>query len=864
MKKFYLAVILLAVLLFFMINLTYANENFYAYHTKVQHSATDYFGKFADIIVVLGEDKQLEFTRRTENQPLWRTKSGTYLIDDLYPGRDRDYEFFYNYVRLIETSPQKIVVHWRYFPDIQTLERANREKNPLEPHGFLGGVHELFTIYPDGKVERAVKDAQGSTIEDWKNPNLAIKQTITLKDDGIDFGKVNWGRGQREYDEEEEEEKFVKKWPVIEADNLPKPAKKWSLNKAFGESAAYTDDSAGEEESEIEGLSVTYKKGVSGSALVFDGYYTAITQYRNPEINDQLSIDAWLALDVYPYNDAPVVHQSQKTGEKGYYFGIDPYGYPFMRLNGSEVKSKEKLPLYKWQHLAVTVGNGKINLYQNGKSTASGAFSGKIDLPDVYSKIGLNTEKLRCTDYVRDFPQNLPFILGIQGVMDEVNIYDKTLSPGEIAKIYQTYRPDDLSSPVAIGVLPGEIGTASKFGAYYKTLPFQETWDNMWRLSDYADVVVKFDHIPTSVVYWHGSNYAANWITDANQWMSDQSSEIWGPHGCSEHMADKQLRNSYVRIIENTSARVVVHWRYPCVDVGYVCTDKLNWSDEYHTIYPDGTGIRKVVWNKGYDTPGFQDIQFFTNPGETALDVVDLQAMTVANINGDVEELMWAKPNVVPKITIKDATIELLNSKSKYKIFVIFQGGNITPWGSVEQSKYTDDPFAGPWNHWPMHFVPSDGRFAVDHDRVTHFALGANDYAPQFGSLVHYGYTDQSIRTAIPYARFWQNPPQVNDVSGGKSYDFNKDEKAYIFKMEGEKLSFTIDADKNSPLVNPAFVIRHWEKMAPAKVVVDGKEVRAGKTLRQGDTRCAEGQLVKVIWLEMASEKPIKVEISRR
>ena len=193
---------------------------------------------------------------------------------------------------------------------------------------------------------------------------------------------------------------------------------------------------------------------------------------------------------------------------------------------------------------------------------------------------------------------------------------------------------------------------------------------------------------------------------------------------------------------------------------------------------------------------------------------------------------------------------------------MIFQGGNITPWGAVEQSKYTDDPFAGPWNHWPMHFVPSDGRFAVDHDRVTHFALGANDYAPQFGSLVHYGFTDQSIETVIPNARFWQNPPELSDVSGGKNMEFNKDEKAYIFKIEEDELSFTIDASEKSPVINPAFVLRHWAKISEAVVTIDGQSVSSGEKFRQGFTRCPQGHLIKIIWLEMKSEKPIKIKIS--
>lgn len=850
--------------LFVLIGMLCANQNFYAYYTKVQHSATDYFGKYADLIVVLDEDKQLEFTRRTGYQPLWRTGTGTHLVDDMYPGRDKDFEFFYTYVRLIEESQKKIIVHWRYIPDIETLERANQEKDPLVEHGFLGVVHEIFTIYPDGKVNRIIKDASNTSAGEWEDPDRAIKQTLMLTGNGVEHGSVHWGgEGQRDDDREEEERNGIEGRPVIDSNVLVKPVRHWSFDEGLEENMNEVSESVQEIEAEIEGLFTLYKKGISGSALAFDGYYTGI-EYRDEleEISNELTLEAWLALDVYPYNEAPIIHQSQNFGEKGYYLGVDPYGYPFLRINGAEIKSKTKIELYKWHHIIATVGNGTISLYQNNEPTASLPFSNEMEFTDTRTKIGLNTDKTRCTDYVRDFPQNLPFIFGIQGALDEIKIYDKALSLPEIQSIYSTYVPEDISSPVKKGVLPGETGKAKQFGAYYKTLPFQELWDNLWRLSDYADVVVKFDHLPTSVIYWHGSNYAANWITEANQWMSDQSSEIWGPHGCSEHMADKQVRHSYVRIIENTPARVMVHWRYPCVDVGYVCTNKLNWSDEYHTIYPDGTGIRKVIWNKGYDTPGFQDIQFFTNPGETALEVVHLQAMTVANIDGDVEKLQWAKPNKVPDITIENATIELLNSKSKYKIFVVFQGGHITPWGDAEQSPYTDDPFAGPWNHWPMHFVPSDGRFAVAHDRVTHFALGANDYAPEFGSLVHYGFTDQSIKTVIPRARFWQNPPEVVNVSGAENLGFNKDEKAFVFNMQSSTLTFTIQSGKSRPVVNPAFVLQNWPGHSEAIVKVNGEIMNSDQQLRQGFNRDADGNLGKIIWMEMNSTKPTELEIS--
>lgn len=836
-----------------------AGSNFYAYYTKVQNSATDYFGKYADLIVVLGQNKQLEFTRNTCYQPLWKTSNGEYLIDDLYPGRDKDFEFNYNYVRLIENNDDKIVVEWRYFPYTKTIEQANRDLDPLVKEGILGVVYEFFTIYPDGKVERTVKEAKNTQYHQWINPGCVTRQIIKLLDNGIDHGKVSWGRISNELLTTNIESR-----PVINDESLPEPLLSWKFDEILDEFEGLVIEENFELEIPLEGLMTDYKKGVSGTALAFDGYYSGlIVNEKVPNFDSSFSFSSWIALDVYPYNDAPIIQQSKKFGKEGYYFGVDAYGHLFLRVNGITVKSNAKLTLYKWHHVAATANNSQLKLYLDGKSIAEEKFNGNLTIPDVPLTIAINSEKERCTDFVRTNEQNLLFILGIQGVLDELNVYQSDLTPDEINKIYNTLKPDDPTSPIAKAVLPGEVGMSDTFGAYYKKLNFHELWDKMFRVTDDADIVIKFKGLPTSVVYWRGTNYSANWVTEKNQWMSDQSSEIFTAHGCSEHMADKQIRHCYSTIIENTPARIVIHWRYPCVDVSYLCTDRRNWTDEYHTIYPDGTGIRKVVWNKGYDTPGFEDIQFFTNPGQSPLDVVDLQAMTVANTKGEVEKLTWAPPNHIPKITIDNATIELLNSKSDYKIFTIFQGGKITPWGTHEQSKYTNDPFAGPWNHWPIHLVPSDGRFAVDYDRVTHFALGANDAAPEFGSIVQYGFTNHPIESVIPYAKFWQNPPGVIELKGGENLGFNKDQKAYEFTLKSESISFVVDGSSSSPIVNPAFVIYDWGNLKNAIVEVDGKQMTSEENCQAGISRDTNGRPFQIVWLNLKSEKPIYVKISK-
>jgi hypothetical protein len=775
-------------------------------------------------------------------------------------------------ILIIENGPERIVIHWRYIPDIELLERSNEELNVTLIEGFTSAVHELFTIYPDGRIERLVKNANGTTFRDWNNPGFGQKQEIQLKDDGIIHGSVDWGELH------EESIKKIEKSLIIDRAGLPVPSVSLTFDEGGGD---YPDMDFEEEELEevleemkdhvvdytnlefapISGHGAVYKKGVSGTSLAFDGYYTGIIYEEDLELEETMTLEAWVALDVFPYNDAPIIQRSERFGENGFYLGIDAYGNPFMKVNGAMTKSDESIPLYTWTHIAATIGEGRGTLYIDGKQISDVEFRGDFVPDDIELTFGLNTEKERCTDYVRDLPQNLPFIYGIQGLMDEVKMYNTILSSKDIKKLYSAYLPDDTKSALEKAVLPGEVGKSAKFGASYKTLKHHELWDKMWRLTNFSDIVVKFENSPTSVVYWHGTNYAANWVTDNNRWMADQSSEIFTDHGCSEHMADKQCRHSYARIIENNDARVIVHWRYPCVDVGYVCTNRRNWTDEYHTIYPDGTGIRKVVFNN-FDPPGFQDIQFFTNPGETALDVVHMNAVTVANVKGDSLVLQWEKPNKNPEVPLEDATIEWLNSKSKYKVFAIYQGTGISTWGSFEQSKYTYDPFAGPWNHWPISVVPSDGRFAVAHDRVTHFALGANDAAPEHGAMVHYGFTNQGIQSTLPFARYWQDPPEVVDVEGARNLGFSKAEKAYAFRSEGQKsVKFKIDAGQSSPLVNPSIVLYNCES-ENLKLIIDGEMVEQGKTLRIGKGFDTDGIAKRIIWLEYQSDKSTQFEIS--
>jgi hypothetical protein len=358
------------------------------------------------------------------------------------------------------------------------------------------------------------------------------------------------------------------------------------------------------------------------------------------------------------------------------------------------------------------------------------------------------------------------------------------------------------------------------------------------------------------VVFWQGTNFGSGWVTENNKWMSDQSWEIGGPHGCAEHMADKRGRFDHVRLIENTDARVVVHWRYASIDVGYVFPRVDVWADEYYTIYPDGVGVRYV---EGIDG-GWQDTQFLSQPGTTCLDNMDLTALTVVNLSGESRDLTWEPPNRVPDNPLKDACIKRINFKSKWKIFAVYrQGARIGTWGAQEQSKHTADPFAGPWNHWPVGLNPSDGRYAVSDDRVTHAALGD---AEGTGSLIIYGFTDQPASSLVSLARSWNRPPMLAKAQGCESKGYDQAQRAYRLAAKAKPISFILQGSEDSPIHNPCFVIENWDSYRGSRVTINGKELKAGKTFRQGIVRDTDGRRTMIIWLELESTSSTELGIS--
>ena len=638
-----------------------------------------------------------------------------------------------------------------------------------------------------------------------------------------------------------------------------------------------------------------YVPGVNGSAIKLDGFSSFIDvipakfsendnevdkRFRLPK---KISIEAWISLGAYPWNWAPILTMG-KYKITGFYLGIDSRGRVGMQVSdatsiwhecilGLNPKTKLGLELRKWYHIVATYNQSDgLAIYVNGKLENS-----YNDLTDhrgiVYSdldkgfRMGMNREMLAPTDAIRDWA-TFPSRYALDAILDEVKIYDKCLSAGEIKAIYASVKPEN-EPQFAPRKFP-TVKSSGRFAANYTRLNFYPEWDALWPVGPFNDVVVQFDELPTKIMFWRGTRYSPCFVSENGKWMADQSRETGNnwflskglrdeiPTGCMEHMSDTQCKSSRVAIIESNEARVVVNWRYLQMDVKLRQNDSPDntgfgeWANELYYIYPDGVTVRKVLPGNG----GWQETIFLSEPGTRPEDNVELAAATLVNMKGETKTYSWEKG--YPKYDLPDGNIQVVNFRSRFKPYLILRtGGDFRVFNGEARPGYSHFPW---WNHWPVAQIVSDGRSANAPDQAAHSSLSQGNTN---GDAALYGMTDKDPKTLAVLARSWNFPPQLKVTSSGsESKDYDYTQRAYLIntKSEMKKIRFFLNGNKESPIVNPAFIIKNWAKSG-IRLTVNGVNVNHGTDFRYAVEYDVEGNPTLVIWLKCQAEKQVEFEL---
>jgi len=626
-----------------------------------------------------------------------------------------------------------------------------------------------------------------------------------------------------------------------------------------------------------------YYKGVTGRALKFDGYTTAVKRRveEAPKLRGGFTVEAWVAVAAFPWNWCPVISQCEESA--GYALEIGPDGKVAVRIfSGSAWRrciSRQSLPHREWAHVAGVFDPGKgLTVYIDGQEQGHVGFQGRMTQARKSDLLIGSVQKPQKPAFIHREHGTLPGWYSLDAALDELKIYDEALSGRQITRIFTHFKPDG-PPDIPPRILPRGPDGPGRFGAYYTHLKYYWEWDDLWRVGDHPDVVVQFDDSPVRVVFWRGTRYSPAWVTENNLWMADQSIEAWNDReGCFEHMQDRHCRYSHVRIIENTPARVVVHWRYAPVSAhnnlwnvdsrtGWGC-----WVDEYYYFYPDQTGIRKYTWQKGsLGRPRqFQESIPFTGPGQVQGNIVHEEYVTISNMKGERQVFCYVKdpPQKTDKPIPDDPNIQRHNLKSRNKPFIIFEPGCSMRYLRDMNIEALSRP--GSCSHWPVGQMRCDGRTQHAADRAASF-LGFPITSP----VIHeqagrnwiaslYGMNDRPFEDLIPLARSWAQAPALEVQSGPlTSLGYDLSQRAYILKAEKgnhpAQADLRISANTDSPVVNLCLVIKGWGEAYP-KLTVNGVPLERGEGYRLGHVRTLEDTDL-VVWVETETVKPMTLSL---
>ena len=630
--------------------------------------------------------------------------------------------------------------------------------------------------------------------------------------------------------------------------------------------------------------------GINGNAIRFDGYTSFLAREKfGQNLPRKFTITAWVALEAYPWFRCPVF--DLRLGEKeGVLLAVKRdgtltagLGQP---LNWVEIAGP-KLPLKQWIMVSLVVNQSYFaNLYVNGKKIEQIKNSPVLrETVNNRLTMGRNAILEEWWDYQYTVTDQYSFL---DGMIDEVYVFGDTLDAKQIRKLYekQLPLPEVKFQP---RILPTGPAGPAEFGADYTRLNYTKQWDRLWRVGDYPDVLVRFSKNNCRLVFWRGTSFVPCWVTENGIWYTNEWAETWGADvtSCAEPLMDRDCRFSHVRIIENSQARTIVHWRYGLVDTEYTFVAKDldgrgEWADEYYIIYPDGIGIRRI--NLYYSNPlrkhDWEEAIVLLSPGQHPDEVMEDPEITLVNMNRESHQYSWRNNLPVEMKEPEKANIHVVNLKSKYKPFYIvspepfesaegkFESPFFRSYSAAQGKYYRPDSVPsvyGWWKHWPVAQVPGDGRWVETNDRASHFNLTTftqwKDYYMDKRvktRIMLHGMTQNKPEELVPLAKSWLYPPEMQLDAGEVFYE--PAERAYLVtKLPNAVLKGKLLANPDQPALRPAVILNNI-RLADPKVQVNGQTLTPGKDFQHGIVK-ELAQWKTIIWIDAIFDKNVDLLI---
>jgi len=170
--------------------------------------------------------------------------------------------------------------------------------------------------------------------------------------------------------------------------------------------------------------------GKVGMALAFDGVndYMEIPDSPSLDITDEITIEAWIKLDTFVYGSAFVrkgkwASYSLQLNWYGWYTGDPKVAVFGVNDFAGRVRSTTEFVPGVWYHIVGTFDGSALKIYVNGVLEGTRAWTGSITPTTEVIRIG------------EDFWNHW-----LDGVVDEVRIYNRALSATEVQDLYNGKR----------------------------------------------------------------------------------------------------------------------------------------------------------------------------------------------------------------------------------------------------------------------------------------------------------------------------------------------------------------------------------------------------------------------------------------
>jgi hypothetical protein len=131
--------------------------------------------------------------------------------------------------------------------------------------------------------------------------------------------------------------------------------------------------------------------------------------------------------------------------------------------------------------------------------------------------------------------------------------------------------------------------------------------------------------------------------------------------------------------------------------------------------------------------------------------------------------------------------------------------------------------------------------------------------------LMLHGMTSKNVQGLVPLAKSWTDAAKL--ILKGSDFDnqgYDPAQMAYVIEQKSasaQSLAFDIEASKDSPMVNPAIVIKNWGSQ-PFELTLNSEKMKKGEDYRYGIEKRLSGTDL-IIWINGTQDRPASFNISK-